>query len=219
VDIEDGATGEIGEVFAGPRLAWRDRQAAPAALTALLGVPRAHRAWVVAAFLLGAITCDALGDPDAVGRTVERALDLAEAGKTLFPFLIQRAPELPDHQARQRAAAAALISEAVDLLARADRPAPPGELTLPGELACPGELARPGEPLTEGETRVLRYLSSNLSAREIAHELYVSTNTVKTHQRHLYRKLDACTRTQAVERARTLGLLAPSSRGLRPLEV
>jgi LuxR family maltose regulon positive regulatory protein len=209
VDIEDGATGEIGEVFAGPRLAWRDRQAAPAALTALLGVPRAHRAWVVAAFLLGAITCDALGDPDAV----ERALDLAEAGKTLFPFLIQRAPELPDHQARQRAAAAALISEAVDLLARAGRPAPPGELTLPGELA------RPGEPLTEGETRVLRYLSSNLSAREIAHELYVSTNTVKTHQRHLYRKLDARTRTQAVERARTLGLLASSSRGLRPLEV
>jgi LuxR family transcriptional regulator, maltose regulon positive regulatory protein len=213
VDIEDGATGEIGEVFAGPRLAWRDRQAAPAALTALLGVPRAHRAWVVAAFLLGAITCDALGDPDAVGRAVERALDLAEAGKTLFPFLIQRAPERPDHQARQRAAAAALISEAVDLLVRAGRPAPPGELTLPGELA------RPGEPLTEGETRVLRYLSSNLSAREIAHELYVSTNTVKTHQRHLYRKLDARTRTQAVERARTLGLLAPSSRGLRPLEV
>jgi LuxR family maltose regulon positive regulatory protein len=213
VDIEDGATGEIGEVFAGPRLAWRDRQAAPAALTALLGVPRAHRAWVVAAFLLGAITCDALGDPDAVGRVVERALDLAETGKTLFPFLIQRAPEQPDHQARQRAAAAALISEAVDLLARAGRPAPPGELTLPGELA------RPGEPLTEGETRVLRYLSSNLSAREIAHELYVSTNTVKTHQRHLYRKLDARTRTQAVERARTLGLLAPSSRGLRPLEV
>jgi hypothetical protein len=51
-----------------------------------------------------------------------------------------------------------------------------------------------------------------LSAREIAHELYLSTNTVKTHQRHLYRKLDARTRTQAVERARALGLLTPSSR-------
>jgi len=202
VDIEDGANGtngQIGKVFAGPWLDRHDRQAAPAALTPLLDVPRAHRVWLVAAFLLGAITCDALGDPDAVGRAVERALDLAEAGKILFPLLIQPAPGLLDHQARHRAAAAALIAEAVDLLARAGRPAPPGELT------------RPGEPLTQGETRVLRYLSSNLSTREIAHELYLSTNTVKTHQRHLYRKLQARTRSQAVERARDLGLLAPSS--------
>jgi LuxR family maltose regulon positive regulatory protein len=65
-------------------------------------------------------------------------------------------------------------------------------------------VTRPGEPLTQGETRVLYYLSSNLSAREIAYELYLSTNTIKTHQRHLYRKLDARTRTQAVERARAL---------------
>jgi LuxR family transcriptional regulator, maltose regulon positive regulatory protein len=93
---------------------------------------------------------------------------------------------------------AALLSEAVDLLVRAGRPGPPG---------AP---ARPSEPLTHGEARVLRYLPSNLSAREIADELYLSMNTVKTHQRHLYRKLDARTRTQAVERARALGLLAPA---------
>ena len=173
------------------------------ALTPLLGVPEAQRFWVVAAFLLGAITGDALGDPDAAVRAVERALDLAEAGTMLFPFLSQPAPGPTYHQARPGAASAALISQAVDLLARAGGPAPPGELTRPGE---------PGEPLTDGETRVLRYLSSHLSAREIAHELYLSTNTVKTHQRHLYRKLDARTRTQAVERARALGLLTPSSR-------
>ena len=196
----DRGSREVGEVFAGPRLAQHDRQAATAALAPLLDVPRAQRVWVVAAFLLGAITGDALGDPDAVGRAVERALDLAEAGKMLFPFLVQLAPGLLDHQARHRAAPAALISEAVDLLARVGRPAPPGGLT------------RPCEPLTEGETRVLRYLPSNLSAREIADELYLSMNTVKTHQRHLYRKLEARTRTQAVERARALGLLAPSAR-------
>jgi len=173
------------------------------ALTPLLGVPEAQRVWVVAAFLLGAITGDALGDPDAAVRAVERALDLAEAGTMLFPFLSQPAPGPTYHQARPGAASAALISQAVDLLARAGGPAPPGELTRPAD---------PGEPLTDGETRVLRYLSSHLSAREIAHELYLSTNTVKTHQRHLYRKLDARTRTQAVERARALGLLTPSSR-------
>lgn len=63
------------------------------------------------------------------------------------------------------------------------------------------------ESLTQGEARILRYLPTHLSAREIAAELYVSMNTVKTHQRHLYAKLDAHSRTQAVERARALGLL------------
>jgi LuxR family transcriptional regulator, maltose regulon positive regulatory protein len=65
------------------------------------------------------------------------------------------------------------------------------------------------EVLTACETRVLHYLPTNLSAREIAGELHLSVNTVKTHQRHLYQKLGACGRTQAVAQARALGLLAP----------
>jgi DNA-binding NarL/FixJ family response regulator len=68
------------------------------------------------------------------------------------------------------------------------------------------------EILTHGETRVLHYLPTNLSAPEIAGELCLSVNTVKTHQRHLYQKLGARSRTQAVEKARALGLLAPISR-------
>jgi LuxR family transcriptional regulator, maltose regulon positive regulatory protein len=59
---------------------------------------------------------------------------------------------------------------------------------------------------------VLRYLPTNLSAREIANELYVSPNTVKTHLHHLYTKLGTHRRSEAVERARALGLLAPSPR-------
>jgi LuxR family maltose regulon positive regulatory protein len=70
----------------------------------------------------------------------------------------------------------------------------------------------PLEPLSDSEIRVLRYLPTNLSAREIANELYVSANTVKTHMHHLYRKLGTHGRGEAVERARTLGLLAPSAR-------
>jgi ATP/maltotriose-dependent transcriptional regulator MalT len=65
----------------------------------------------------------------------------------------------------------------------------------------------PLEAITQGEARVLRYLPTHLSARQIAAELYLSMNTVKTHQRHLYAKLDAHSRAQAVERARDLGLL------------
>ena len=59
---------------------------------------------------------------------------------------------------------------------------------------------------------MLRYLPTNLSAPEIAGELYLSLNTIRTHMRHLYAKPGAHTRAEAVERARALGLLAPSSR-------
>jgi LuxR family transcriptional regulator, maltose regulon positive regulatory protein len=68
------------------------------------------------------------------------------------------------------------------------------------------------EPLSHAETRVLRYLPTKLSAPEIADQLYLSVNTVKTHMRHLYDKLGAHRRHQAVEQARALGLLAPSPR-------
>ena len=66
------------------------------------------------------------------------------------------------------------------------------------------------EPLSDSELRALRYLPTNLTLREIAGELYVSHNTVKTHIGHLYAKLGTHTRAEAVARARALGLLAPS---------
>jgi LuxR family maltose regulon positive regulatory protein len=47
---------------------------------------------------------------------------------------------------------------------------------------------------------------------EIADQLYLSVNTVRTHMRHIYDKLGAHRRHEVVERARALGLLAPSSR-------
>jgi LuxR family maltose regulon positive regulatory protein len=59
--------------------------------------------------------------------------------------------------------------------------------------------------------RVLRYLPTNLSAPEIANELYLAVATVKTHLRHIYAKLGVHRRAEAVERARGLGLLAPSA--------
>lgn len=58
--------------------------------------------------------------------------------------------------------------------------------------------------------RVLHYLPTNLSAAEIAQELSVSVNTIPTHIRHLFAKLGAHRRTEAVARARALGLVAPS---------
>lgn len=64
-----------------------------------------------------------------------------------------------------------------------------------------------GEELTPKELEVLRLLATRLSRREIGERLYVSLNTVKTHQRAVYRKLGVEYRGAAVSRARELGLL------------
>jgi LuxR family maltose regulon positive regulatory protein len=64
------------------------------------------------------------------------------------------------------------------------------------------------EALSEGELRVLRLLSTHLTQREIGRELYLSVNTVKSHIRAIYGKLDAGSRSEAVARARSLHLVA-----------
>jgi len=63
------------------------------------------------------------------------------------------------------------------------------------------------EPLSQREEAVLRYLPTVLSKAEIASEMFVSINTVKTHTKNIYRKLGVGTRTEAVRRARHLNLV------------
>lgn len=80
-----------------------------------------------------------------------------------------------------------------------------------GAEASP-EPAASGE-LTDRELAVLRRLTGDGSAREIAAQLYVSHNTVKTQMRSIYRKLGVATREDAVRRARERGLLSRSLAG------
>jgi LuxR family maltose regulon positive regulatory protein len=72
------------------------------------------------------------------------------------------------------------------------------------KMAAPVELL---EPLSEREGDVLRYLPTIMSNADIAGELFVSVNTVKTHVKSIYRKLGATRRQEAVRRARQLRLL------------
>jgi LuxR family transcriptional regulator, maltose regulon positive regulatory protein len=65
-----------------------------------------------------------------------------------------------------------------------------------------------GEELSESELRVLRRLVEGQSLREVAKELFLSLNTVKTHRRTIYRKLGASTREEALKRAAELGIAA-----------
>ena len=68
-----------------------------------------------------------------------------------------------------------------------------------------GGVASP--PLTAAELRVLQFLPSNLTFPMVGEHLFLSTNTVKTHARSIYRKLGVDSRAGAVERARTIGLV------------
>ena len=186
-------------------LAERDPRAA---LDALAPV-RAGEAPVIAdyslpnGFVVDALARDMLGESRATEDDVEHALDLAEPEALILPFLITPARELLEQHPRHRTAHAALLANVLNVL---------GGASLPGRRGEPAELA---EDLTESEIRVLRYLPSNLSAPEIAAEVFLSTSTVKTHMRHIYEKLGAHKRTEAVERARELGLLGPSVRRRR----
>jgi LuxR family maltose regulon positive regulatory protein len=62
-------------------------------------------------------------------------------------------------------------------------------------------------PLSDRELTVLRYLTSHLTIKEIAAEIFVSTNTVKTHVKRIYIKLGVSSRMEALTEARRLGVL------------
>ena len=67
--------------------------------------------------------------------------------------------------------------------------------------------ASSAEPLSDRELQVLRLLDSELTGPEIARELFVSHNTVRTHTKHIFTKLDVTNRRAAVLRARERGLI------------
>jgi LuxR family maltose regulon positive regulatory protein len=149
------------------------------------------------AALLDAAARDAVGDPHGAERSIERALGFGAASHVLYPFIVYADPELLERHPLERTAHRAFLNDVRDLLSNRPRSSPvAGRRTL-------------GQPLSRSEMRLLRYLPTNLSGPEIARELYLSGNTVKTHMRHLYEKLDVHGRREAVERARALGLLSP----------
>ena len=186
------------------RLAQNNPRAAAAVLAPVLDspVPGSHQVWLITALLLEASARDALGEREAAGHALKRALDLAEPDGLIFPFLLHPVPGLLERHARHLAAHPALISKIMSAL---------GERTPATPAASPAEYPSEclPEPLSQAEARVLRYLPTSLTVPEIARELYVSVNTVRTHMRHVYDKLGVHRRLEAINRARALGLLTP----------
>ncbi|WP_436837449.1 LuxR C-terminal-related transcriptional regulator [Micromonospora orduensis] len=147
--------------------------------------------------LLDAVLAERGGDGRRAGRILEQVLDLAGPQGCRRVFTRAEAPVRDLLTAHLDAGTAhfALVSD----LVRDAGQAPTRQPTEPA-----GTL---DEPLTERELTILRYLQSILSNVEIASELSLSVNTVKTHVRNIYRKLDATRRREAVRRARELRLL------------
>ena len=138
-------------------------------------------------------------DDRARGRSaLASALRLAEPEQLRLPFAIERSwiapvlrsdPELA--RAHRRLLAPAL-----------------GPDQLPAAPVVPDRAPiLAAEPLTEREREVLQHASCLLSTAEIASEMYISVNTVKTHLAHIYSKLAAAHRGEAVRRARQLELI------------
>jgi LuxR family maltose regulon positive regulatory protein len=150
---------------------------------------------LVESHLLAGLAHLELGDRIAAAAAAEAALAAAEPDRLIFPFATTQAAELLGALPRHETAHRALLADVVDLL-RGD-PVPSVDRE---------RVSQPDE-LSPSELRVLRYLPTNLTRPEIAHELCVSINTVNTHIRNVYSKLGARDRFSAVTRARELRLV------------
>jgi LuxR family maltose regulon positive regulatory protein len=198
LDDERANSGEIGNARAVMCLAEGNPAGALASVADVLdgSAPVIGDVTIVETHLLAGLAHRQLGDQRAADQATERALALAEPERLVLPFAMTGSQELLEALPRHGTAHAALLTDILDVLHGAS-------LTATDQTPSP-----PTEELSPGELRVLRYLPTNLSRPEIASELSVSVNTVNTHIRNIYAKLQASDRSSAVRRARELRLLS-----------
>jgi LuxR family transcriptional regulator, maltose regulon positive regulatory protein len=198
LDDERASSGEIRNALAAICLAEGEPAGALAAVAGVLDgtAPVLGYVTVVEAHLLAGLAHRELGDQRAASQEAERALALAESDRLVLPFAMTGSAGLLEALPRHHTAHAALLADILDVLH--------GSSPAIEEQSWPP----PAQELSPGELRVLRYLPTNLSRPEIAGELSVSLNTVSTHLRSIYAKLQVRDRSSAVQRARELRLLA-----------
>jgi LuxR family transcriptional regulator, maltose regulon positive regulatory protein len=201
LDADLARSGEIGNARAVIELAEGDPAAALATAEDVLNgsAPSIGHVTLIEANVLAALAHRELGDQRAATAAAERALALAESDRLILPFAMTDALELLEGMPRHETAHAALLTDILDVMRGATPPAGRNEL-------APAGIGQ----LSPSELRVLRYLPTNLSRPEIASELSVSVNTVNTHIRNIYAKLQAQDRSGAVQRARQMRLLSAS---------
>ncbi|HYU03914.1 MAG TPA: LuxR C-terminal-related transcriptional regulator, partial [Jatrophihabitantaceae bacterium] len=151
---------------------------------------------LIEAGLVRALAHHASGDADSAAADLAAALTHGVPAGYCRLFLDEGQPMAALLEQLASAAASDVHRHAEHLLAAAHKPSAPA----PARPASEGGLS-------ERELDVLRLLATELSGPEIARELFVSVNTLRTHTKHIFTKLEANTRRAAVLRADELGLL------------
>jgi LuxR family maltose regulon positive regulatory protein len=178
---------------------------------------RGRQGVLIESYVLQALAWSAKGDLDQALSALERALSLAEPegyvriladeGQPMRSLIVEFRSRAAEWAYRVGEENADRLKAYADKLLAAWAPvhlAPPGDATPDVRVSrvYPASI----EPLTEREVEVLRLLRTPLSLPEIANQLVISANTVRSHAKHIYSKLDVHSRDDAVERAQELGL-------------
>jgi len=161
---------------------------------------------LIAVLALQAVAHHACGQTDAAQDALSRALTLGEQEGYVRTFVDHGAPMARLlYEAATRDTAAQYARRLLSAFPAAEpertvQAQPPSSTHQLVEILV--------EPLSERELEVLELIAEGLTNPEIASRLFLSLNTVKAHAHHIYGKLDVHNRTQAISRARALGLLA-----------
>jgi LuxR family maltose regulon positive regulatory protein len=165
------------------------------------------------AWLADAQLCHEIGDRRNSGRLLERVLRLAASEQVRLPFLMEGSwihEELRENPGLARAYRQLLNQgpSGQPGPARSRARAPAGPPVSAARQVVPAQvMPLVVESLSNREREVLQHASEMLGTAEIAAEMFVSVNTVKSHLKSIFRKLGAASRNEAVRRARQLQLL------------
>lgn len=161
--------------------------------------------WLITIHILQALVADRSGSRDTALDRLASALEMAAPEDYVRAFLVEGprvAQLLPGVRHVAPAFVDGLLSAATDQTQRlaVQPPVPSSAPAVP--------VSQPMvDPLSEREREVLHHIAAGLTNREIAQELFIAIGTVKRHINNIYGKMNVHSRTQAIARARELGLI------------
>ena len=169
---------------------------------------------MIKTYILQALAWQALGQQEPALVALEKAIALGERGGFLRIFIEKGAPvqillsklsTSAAHQIQWRRSS--YLQQVMAAFASPDVTQIQASSSGQPATSLPASWDIPVEPISEREMEVLRYLAGYLSVPEIAEALYLSPHTVRSHVKSVYSKLCVHNRSQAVQRARELGLI------------
>ena len=162
---------------------------------------RGRPGMLIEIYALQALACQAQGDVEQAMAALERALSLAEPEGYVRIFADEGEPMARLLQeAARRGIAPGFVNKSLAAFGVSKDRGTEEPLPSPRTQPLP-------EPLSARELEVLRLLNTHLSSTEIAEELFISVNTARFHIKNIYGKLGVHGRSEAIQRARELGLL------------